>query len=160
MARRIEFAAGVAALALDILALLLLLLAPIIPVCPRAGTTTCPAASVRYVSLPQANISATGWLYVLGLFALLLIAAIGALAETRLNADWGAWTLWAGGILAFGGCALGAGGVGVVYLPPTLAICLAAFGSISGRLRPIQSSQPNNDAPSVRPISENDTPSS
>lgn len=158
MARRIEFAAGVAALALNALALLLLLLAPIVPVC--AGATTCLSTSVRYVSLPQANVSATGWIYVLGLFALLLIAAIGALAETRLSANWGAWTLWAGAILAFAGCALGAGGVGVVYLPATLAICLAAFGSISGRLRPIHGSQPNVDAPPAGPISETDTPSS
>src|SRR5690242_19823824 len=114
MARRIEFAAGVAALALDALALLLPLLAPIVPVCTVSDATTCPSASVRYVTLPQASVSASGWIYVLGLFALLLIAAIGALAETRLRANWGAWTLWVGGTLAFAGCALGAGGVGVV----------------------------------------------
>lgn len=160
MARRIELAAGIAAVVLGVFALLFLLLAPLVPLCPHAGVSPCTASSVRYVPLPQANLSAASWLFVLGLFTLLLIAAAGALAEARLNARWGTWTLWAGGVLAFACCALGAGGVGVVYLPAVLSICLAAYASISTRLRPIQRSQPNVDRGADSPISENDTPSS
>jgi hypothetical protein len=156
MARRIELAAGIAAVVLDVCALLLLLFAPLVPVCQRAGVITCPASSVRYVPLPQAGVSAAGWVYVLGLFALILIAAAGALAEARINTRWGAWVLWAGGVLAFASCALGAGGVGLVYLPAVLAVCLAAYGSISGRLRPAQRGQPNADTGGENPISEND----
>ncbi|HEV8191105.1 MAG TPA: hypothetical protein VGP82_06435 [Ktedonobacterales bacterium] len=154
MARRIELAAGIAAGVLDVCALLLLLLAPLVPVCLQTGVPTCPASSVRYVPLHQAGVSTAGWIYVLGLFALLLIAAAGALAEVRMNARWGAWVLRASGVLAFASCALGAGGVGLVYLPAMLSVCLAAYGSISGRLRPIQRSQPNVDMPDDSSISE------
>jgi hypothetical protein len=156
MARRIELAAGIAAVVLDIAALLFLLLAPLVPLCPREGVSPCNASSVRYVSLPQAGLSAVSWLFVLGLFALILIAAAGALVEARINARWGAWVLWAGGVLAFASCTLGAGGVGLVYLPAVLAVCLAAYGSISRRLRPVQRGQPNADTGAESPISEND----
>src|SRR5690348_14872952 len=100
MTRRIELAAGIAAMVLDLPALLLLLLAPLVPVCQQARVATCPAAAVRYVSLPQVNIGPAGWLFVLGLFALILVAGAGAAAEARTGARWGAWVLWIGGVLA------------------------------------------------------------
>src|SRR5262245_37993985 len=126
MARRIELAAGAAAVVLDVCALLFLLLAPLVPVCLQAGVATCPASSVRYVPLPQAGAGTAGWIYVFSLFALILVAAAGALAEARMNAHWGAWMLWVGSVLAFASCALGAGGVGLIYLPAVLSVCLAA----------------------------------
>jgi hypothetical protein len=160
MARRVELAAGVAAAVLDVLALLLLLFAPLVPACTRAGAATCPPAAVRYVPLTQAAVSAAGWAYVLSVFALIVLAAVGAVSEAWTGWRWGAGLLWAGGVLAFAGCALGAGGVGLVYLPAVLAVCLAVYGSLAGRLRAMQRGQPSVDDDARPSISGKEGPSS
>jgi len=156
MSRRIELAAGIAAVAMDVLALLLLLFAPLVPTCALANATSCPASSLRYMPLTRVAVSTAGWVYVLGIFALILVTAGGALAEARFSVHWGAWVLWVGGLLAFASCALGAGGVGLIYLPAILSVCLAAFASISGHLPSIQPVQSSADAAAQPPVSQGD----
>ncbi len=160
MASRIELAGSIAAVILDVLALLLLLFAPLVPICTQSGVTPCPAASVRNVTLPQAGVTTLGWVLVFGLFALILAAAAGAFAEARSGARWGTPALWACGALAFAICALGAGGIGPIYFPAMLAVLVAAFASISGRVRPNQGVQPNVDRAGQRPISGGNGPTS
>ena len=160
MTRRIVLAAGIAAAVLDVGALLLLLLAPLLPVCNIKGLASCPVSSVRYVPLLQAGVSTAGLVYVFSLFVFILAAAVGALAEARMGARWGAWVLWAAGVLAFAACALGAGGVGLVYLPAVLAVCLAAYTSVSGPLRALHRGQPGGDAAANPPISQRNRPTS
>src|SRR5690348_2149018 len=133
-ARRIEFGAGIAACALSVLAFAFLVFAPIVPVCTVAATQTCPAHAVRYESLARAPSGASTWLFVLAMLALSLAGSVGAIIEARTGRRLAAIPLWSATVLIFGGCALAAGGAGLIYLPSVLALGLAAYASILSRL--------------------------
>ncbi|HEY1389236.1 MAG TPA: hypothetical protein VGF38_11890 [Ktedonobacterales bacterium] len=133
-ARRIEFGAGIAACALSVLAFAFLVFAPIVPVCTVAAEQTCPARAVHYESLAQAPSGVSTWLFVLAMLAFSLAGGIGAIVEARMGRRLAAIPLWAATALVFGGCALAAGGAGIIYLPSVLALGLAAYASILSRL--------------------------
>jgi len=136
---RIELGAGVAAALLALGAFTLLLFAPLIAYCSSsapvssASSPTCPTDAVRYTSLAHAGADAGTWLFLVVMLALTLLGAVGALGEARLGWRWSIWALWAGTLLAFAGCALGVRSVGAVYLPSTLALCLAAYAALLRR---------------------------
>ncbi len=133
-ARRIEFGAGIAACALSVLAFAFLVFAPIVPICTVAAAQTCPAHAVRYESLAQAPSGISTWLFVLAMLALSLAGGVGAIVEARTGQRLAAIPLWAATVLVFAGCALAAGGAGLIYLPSVLALGLAAYASILSRL--------------------------
>jgi hypothetical protein len=133
-ARRIEFGAGIAACALSVLAFAFLVFAPIVPVCTVAAAQTCPAHAVRYESLAQAPSGVSTWLFVLAMLALSLAGGVGAIVEARTGRRLAAIPLWAATVLVFAGCALAAGGAGLIKLPTVLALGLAAYASILSRL--------------------------
>ncbi|HEX5547886.1 MAG TPA: hypothetical protein VFX24_10770 [Ktedonobacterales bacterium] len=133
-ARRIEFGAGIAACALSVLAFAFLVFAPIVPICTVAAAQTCPAHAVRYESLAQAPSGISTWLFVLAMLALSLAGGVGAIVEARTGRRLAAIPLWAATVLVFAGCALAAGGAGLIYLPSVLALGLAAYASILSRL--------------------------
>ena len=135
---RIELGAGLAAALLALAALGLLLFAPLIAYCSSVATApaqhvTCPPAAVRYTSLLHAGADAGTWLFLIGMFALTLLGAAGAIGAVRFRWRWSLWALWVGTLLAFAGCALGVRSVGAVYLPATLALCLAAYAALLRR---------------------------
>jgi hypothetical protein len=135
MARRIEYGAGLAAMALAVLGLVALLLAPF-PFCTVPATSGCPAGHVRSVRLIEARLDSAVWVYVIGMAVFLLVGATAALADSRSNWQAGGVILWASAILAFMGCSIGAGGVlGLVYLPGVLALSVAGYASVLRRLR-------------------------
>jgi hypothetical protein len=133
-ARRIEFGAGIAACALSVLAFAFLVFAPIVPICTVAAAQTCPAHAVRYESLAQAPSGISTWLFVLAMLALSLAGGVGAIVEARTGRRLAAIPLWAATVLVFAGCALAAGGAGLIYLPSVLALGLAAYASILSHL--------------------------
>jgi len=135
MARRIEFGAGLAAMVLAVLGLVILLLAPF-PFCTVPAVSGCPAGHVRTVRLIEAQLDSSVWVYVIGMAVFLLVGATGAFPDSRYNWRAGGLMLWASAILAFMGCSIGAGGVlGLVYLPGLLALSVAGYASVLRRLR-------------------------
>ncbi|MEO7002597.1 MAG: hypothetical protein ABI068_12355 [Ktedonobacterales bacterium] len=130
----IELGAGVAATLLTLGALGLLLFAPLIAYCSAVGhpvaQSSCPASAIRYATLLHAGASAGTWTFLVGMLLVSLIGAVGAIGEARYGWRWSIGALWAGTLLVFAGCALGVRGVGAVYLPATLALCLAAYASL------------------------------
>lgn len=133
--RRVEFGAGIAAAALSLFALGMLLFAPLVTYCAVQvhAPATCP--DVRTTSLVHAGLDAAAWAFLIGMLALTLAGAAGAIGEARFGVREGAYALWAGAALVFVGCAVTAGGVGILYLPSVLALCLAAYASVAQRMR-------------------------
>lgn len=142
---RIELGAGIAAIAIGLLTLPMTLLAPLYPVCPAAarGATTCAAASARSVSLLATQPGAAVWALLLALLVITLAGGIGAIADARaplaadarLVAGRGMLALWVAALLIFAACALGSRGpLGLLYLPSTLALALAAYVALLRRL--------------------------
>src|SRR5690242_16083884 len=119
-ARRIEFGAGIAACVLGVLAFAFVVFAPIVPVC-SSPAQLCPRNAPRYVTMIQGSPGAVGWLFVLAMLALSLVGGVGAIVEARTGRRVAAILLWAATALVFGGCALAAGGAGIIYLPSVLA---------------------------------------
>lgn len=132
-ARRIEFGAGIAACALSVLAFAFVVFAPIVPVC-SSPAQLCPRNAPRYVTMIQGSPGAVVWLFVLAMLALSLMGGVGAIVEARTGRRVAAIPLWAATVLVFGGCALAAGGAGIIYLPSVLALGFAAYASILARL--------------------------
>ena len=140
---RIELGAGIAAIVIGLLTLPMTLLAPLYPVCPAGGATTCAATSTRFVSLLATRPDASAWALLLALLALTLAGGAGAIvdaraplaANTRLVAGCGMPALWGAALLVFAICALGSRGpLGLLYLPSTLALALAAYVALLRRL--------------------------
>jgi len=155
---RVELGAGVAAAVIALLTLPMALLAPLYPVCPNAQATTCAAAQARYVSLLAAHPGADVWALLLALLALTLAGAAGAVADARTRAPVGArlasgmglLALWGATLLVFAICALGSRGpLGLLYLPSTLALALAAYSALLRRLeaRRLSTTRPAEDPP-------------
>ena len=132
-ARRIESGAGIAACALSVLAFAFVVFAPIVPAC-ASPAQLCPRNASRYVTMIQGSPGAGVWLFVLAMLAISLAGGVGAIVEARTGRRLAAIPLWAAAVLVFGGCALAAGGVGIIYLPSVLALGLAAYASILARL--------------------------
>lgn len=133
--RKVEFGAGIAAAVLSVAALGMLLFAPLVAYCAVTvrAPATCP--EVRYTTLAHAGLDAVGWAFLIGMLALTLAGAAGAIGEARFEVHKGAYALWAGAALVFAGCALTAGGIGLLYLPSVLALCLAAYASAARWMR-------------------------
>src|SRR5579871_767136 len=112
------------------------LLAPLPIYCAVHAANGCPAKDVRSVRLVEAHLDSGVWVYVIGMAIFLLIGGAGAIAEARYRWRPGMLLLWAGAILAFIGCSIGAGGIiGLMYLPGLLALSLAGYASVYRRLR-------------------------
>ena len=128
MARRVELGAGVGAVALALLTFLALLSAPLVSYCGSPSPVQpCPA--VRHESILSAGLDTAGWLYLVGMLLVMLVAGLGAIVEARRRVRAAALPLWLCTALAFAGCAWAAGAVGMFYLPSVLAVCLAAYAS-------------------------------
>ena len=121
------------------------LLAPLFSVCPAAarGATTCAVASARSVSLLATRPGVEIWALLLALLAITLAGGIGAIADARaplaadaqLMAGRRMLALWVAALLVFATCALGSRGpLGLLYLPSTLALALAAYVALLRRL--------------------------
>jgi hypothetical protein len=149
MARRItlwrmELGAGVAAAVIGLLTLPMALLAPLYPVCavtPPRGAA-CPT-TVRAVSLLATHPGGDVWALLLGLLILTLVGAAGAVMDARARPSPGArlivgagmLALWGATLVVFAVCALGSRGpLGLLYLPSTLALALAAYSALLRRL--------------------------
>ena len=138
---RIEMGAGIAAAAIGLLTLPMALLAPLFPACP--GVAPCAETQARYVSLLATHPGADVWALLLGLLALTLAGAAGAIADARTQASAsvrlvtgaGLLALWGAALLVFALCTLGSRGpLGLLYLPSTLALALAAYVALLRRL--------------------------
>jgi hypothetical protein len=135
MGRRIEFGAGVATIALALLAALLLLFAPLIPYCPLAAHL-CAASETRYRSLPQSGLGVGDWALALLPAIVALAGGIGAILDSRTSGRIGLLMLGAALFLGLIFCVLGATGLGVVYLPAILGLGLASYGAYLRRRPP------------------------
>jgi hypothetical protein len=137
MSRKIEFGAGVAAGVLALLGIIVLLLVPInYCTVPLSKTGTCPAGKVQTASVfhyLQLYADASIWIYLIVMLLLMLVGAGGAVTEARYGIRRGAIGLWAGGILAFMGCALFGTNLGLFFLPALLALAIASYASIFQR---------------------------
>jgi hypothetical protein len=136
MARKVEVGAGIATVVLSVIALAVLLLAPLAPVCPVALTAAgrCPAP-LHYITLPRAGLTTSQWSYLAFMLILPLAGAAGAILDGELGERRGLLLLWGGAVLAFAGCAMTATGVGLFYLPPVLALLIAAYAALIRQLR-------------------------
>lgn len=149
MARRIalwrmELGAGVAAVAIGLLTLPMALLAPLFPLCDAAPSASgaCPTAT-RYVSLLAVQPGADVWALLIGLLALTLVGAAGAITDARsqpaptarMPSGAALLALWGASLAVFVICALGSRGpLGLLYLPSTLALALAAYVALLRRV--------------------------
>lgn len=134
MARRIELGAGIAAAVLSVITLIVILFAPIVSSCSGGTLSHCPAGHQHNESLLQLGIDGSVWAYLIGMVVVLIAGGAGAVAEARYGWRGGVALLWGGAVLAFAACALTAGGIGLLYLPSVLAVCLAAYASILQRM--------------------------
>lgn len=132
--RRVELGAGVAAGVLSIIGVLVLFFGPLVSYCAHRANRLSQCTDVRYTSLAQAGLSASGWIIIVGLLLITLAAAAGAIGESRFGIREGALVLWAGGALVLLGCALTAGNIGIFFLPSVLALGLATYASILRRM--------------------------
>ena len=139
-ARRIEFGAGIAACALSVLAFVFVLFAPIVPLC-ASPKQQCPRGAPAYVAVVRTSPGAGVWLFVLAMLALSLLGGISAIIEARTGRRAAAIPIWVATVLVFGGCALFATGIGLIYLPSALALGLAAYAAALARL-PARSQPP------------------
>lgn len=131
MGRRIELCAGVAAALLGVLAVMLVLFAPLVPYCGSVAATAC--VSVRNASLFQFGIAMSGRVYLLVMLLLVLMGALGALAEAWGQRAGGGTALYGAAPLAFCVSVYTTAGPGLLFLPAVLALVLAAYVSL--RLR-------------------------
>ena len=146
MARKIEFGAGIVAGVLAVATLIYLLFVPLDYCLVPLKNGNCPPNQTARPTLPQLHLDASVWLILLGLLALLVAGAAGAVAEARFNEPRGAPVLWVGAVLSIMACAL-TGGVGILYLGGILALSVAGYASIMPRIR----SRRGTAAPEVSP---------
>lgn len=134
MARRLELGAGIAAAVLSVIALIVALSAPIVTYCATSALLQgCPNGQLRSESLLHAGLDAGVWAYLIGMMLVCVVGAAGAIAEARYAWRFSIVLLWIGVALAFGGCALAANGIGILFLPSVLALCLSAYGALLSR---------------------------
>lgn len=154
--RRVELGAGIAAGILSIIGVLVLLFGPLVSYCAYRVNNLSQCADVRYTSLAQAGLSATGWIFTVGLLLITLAAAAGAIGESRFGLRQGALALWTGGALVLLGCALTASTIGIFYLPSVLALGLATYASVLCRMSERQRATPEAPASPTAGASQSD----
>ncbi|HET9109366.1 MAG TPA: hypothetical protein VFN78_00945 [Ktedonobacterales bacterium] len=141
--RRMELGAGAAAAIIGLLTLPMALLAPLYPVCAVTSASEPNCAPIHYVSLLGAHPEGGVWALLLALLALTLAGAAGAITDARgpvatgarLVAGVGMLALWGATLVVFAICALGSRGpLGLLYLPSTLSLALAAYVALLRRL--------------------------
>ena len=133
--RKVEFGAGIAAAVLSLAALGMLLFAPLVPYCGVRVQDFAACPDLRHTSLAHAGLDTAGWAFIAAMLLITLAGAAGAIGEACFGARVGAYAAWIGAALAFAACAYTAGGIGLLYLPTVLALCLAAYASIVQRMR-------------------------
>jgi hypothetical protein len=133
--RKVELGAGIAAGALSGIGMLVLLFGPLVSYCAYRASDLSQCSNIRYTSLARTGLTASGWAFTLGMFLLTLVAAAGAIGESRFGIRRGALVLWSGGTLVLFACALTASNIGLFYLPSVLALGLATYASILRRVR-------------------------
>jgi peptidoglycan/LPS O-acetylase OafA/YrhL len=149
MARRVELGAGLAAAVLAVLTLVELLAAPIVAVCPGhvVPNGDC-STSVRFITLLAAgtHVHASTWYFITAMALVTLAGGVGAALHVLVGMRAGVLLLWPAAVLAFAGCALtglAGGALSLFFLPPVLALCIAAFAAlIMRRRRPDATGQP------------------
>ena len=131
MARKVQFGAGIATAVLATLALLFLLFARVVVLCSKALVNgACPAgAQQRTVTLVEAGPSASFWVILIAMFALLYAGAAGAIADARFGRREGLLPLWICAVIAFMGCAFLAAGLGIFFAPSVIALAIAAYAA-------------------------------
>jgi len=136
MARKIEFGAGIATAVLATLLLFVLLFVPILQYCSvELVNNQCPAnGTVRSITVGEAATPGL-WAFLLVFLAVLYAGAAGAIAEARFDRREGAIPLWIAAVLAFMACAYFASFFGQLYAPAVLALAIAAYASVSQRMR-------------------------
>lgn len=143
--RRVELGAGAAAATLGLLTLPMSLFAPLFPVCaaPPTATGTCPASATRYIALVAAHPGAGVLALLVALMALTLASAALAVADARRepgdparrDGHWGRIALWGTALIIFAVSAMGSRGpLGLLYLPSSLVLALAAYVSLLRRM--------------------------
>ncbi len=165
-ARRAQLGAGIAAGILAPLGLVVLLFAPVVSGCvvDVSFTNHCPPRGTRYVSLLQAGLGADAWALLLGLCAVVLVGAAGAVLDARHEwqpSDPLRWVLvlWIPTVLAIAACAATVRGiVGLGYLPAALALCVATSASLARRQPSRQSAHTPAPTPSKPPSAEAPSP--
>ncbi|HEY7835557.1 MAG TPA: hypothetical protein VIG30_18420 [Ktedonobacterales bacterium] len=142
MARRVELGAGIAAVVLSLLSLSFVLLAPLVAGCPVAldARGRCPSAATFVTLLASTGHVDPGVWWVIGLMlAVPLMGALGAIMDGAPGGWVAVATVIAGALLTLLGWAalLSQGSVlGPFYLPPLLALGVAALASVIRRRAP------------------------
>jgi hypothetical protein len=156
MARSIELGAGLAAAVLTVITLAVLLAAPIVAICPGHVTTDgrCSTA-LHFITLVAAGkqVNASTWIFIIVMALVMLAGGIGAALDGVLGQRLGALLLWPAAVIAFGGCALTAlagGALSLFFLPPVLAICIAAYAALALRGRGVRRPRGGTDERSGR----------
>lgn len=130
MARKVQFGAGIATAILAALALFTFLFARIFVLCAQKLVKgTCPANAQRTVTLIEAGPSVGFWAVLAAMFLLLYAGAAGAIADARFGRREGLLPLWISAVIAFMGCALLAGGLGIFFAPSVIALAIAAYAA-------------------------------
>jgi hypothetical protein len=132
MGRRIEFGAGVATVALAVLAALLLVFAPLLPYCATAARV-CAASEWRYRSLLQSGFTTGDWALALLPGAVAIAGGLGAIVDARLGRRAGLFILGIALMLGLAFCVLGITGLGIIYLPSIMGLGLASYGALLSR---------------------------
>lgn len=151
MSRRVEIGAGLAAAVLTVITLAVLLAAPIVAICP--GTVNANgdcSTSVHFISLLAAGkqVDASTWFFIIGMAVVMLAGGIGAALHGSLGQRVGVLLLWPAAIIAFAGCALvglEANALFLFFLPPVLALCVAAYAALVMRRRQARETDENGE---------------
>ena len=141
MARRVERGAGLAAAVLSVLALAMALVTPLVPVCAGPVAAGRCAAGLRYLTLPAAGgrVDASIWLYIIAMLVVSLGGAVAAVLDSAQRGRIALLLLWIATAVAFAGCAAVAAlgsALGLLYLPPVLALVIAAAAAFRRRAAP------------------------
>ncbi len=142
---RLELGAGAAAAVMGLLTPPIAVLLPIYVTCtaPLTASGACPGGATTAVSLMAAHPDGSVWALLIALLFLTLVGAAGAILDARrrldphgrLIAGTEMSLLWGATLLVFAACVLGSRGpLGVLYLPSTLALLLAAYVALLRRL--------------------------
>lgn len=142
---RLELGAGAAAAVMGLLTPPIALLLPIYGACsaPLTASGACPGGVTTAVSLMATHPDGSVWALLITLLFLTLVGAAGAVLDARkrldphgrLIAGTEMLLLWGATVLVFAACVLGSRGpLGVLYLPSTLALLLAAYVALLRRL--------------------------
>lgn len=153
---RLELGAGAAAAVMGLLTPPIALLLPIYNRCaaPLTIRGACPGHKSTTVSLMATHPDGGVWALLVVLLLLTLAGAAGAILDAnkrlephgRLVAGAEMLLLWGATLLVFAACASGSRGpLGVLYLPSTLALLLAAYVALLRRLA-ARHAQANTDA--------------